>query len=64
LWLLVQDKEYFLPYTDFPWFRQATLDQILQVELLHGSHLFWPALDVDLCIESLAEPASFPLIYR
>jgi hypothetical protein len=64
LWILIQDKEYFLPYAEFPWFRQAAIDEILQVELLHGDHLYWPALDVDLCIDSLANPASFPLIYR
>jgi hypothetical protein len=63
-WLLVNDKEYFLPYEDFPWFRQAKVDQILDVELLHGDHLHWPQLDVDLCLESLSEPAAFPLIYR
>jgi hypothetical protein len=64
LWVLVQDKEYFLPYDDFPWFRQATLDQILKVELLHQDHLCWPALDVDLCVDSLAELGKFPLMYR
>jgi hypothetical protein len=64
LWVLVENKEYFLPYDDFPWFRNATVDQILKVELLHKDHLYWPALDVDLCIDSLAEPGKFPLIYR
>jgi len=60
--LLVADKEYFLPHDDFPWFRKATLDQILRVQLLHGSHLHWPALDVDLSLDSLDHPESFPLI--
>jgi len=64
LWVLVQNKEYFLPYDDFPWFRNATVDQILKVELLHQDHLYWPALDVDLCVDNLAEPGKFPLIYR
>jgi hypothetical protein len=64
LWILVENKEYFLPYEDFPWFRKATVDQILKVELLHQDHLYWPELDVDLCIDSLAEPEKFPLIYR
>jgi len=64
LWVLVQNKEYFLPYDDFPWFRNATVDQILKVELLHEDHLHWPALDVDLCVDSLAEPGKFPLIFR
>jgi hypothetical protein len=64
LWVLVQNKEYFLPYNDFPWFRKATVEQILTVELLQEDHLYWPALDVDLCLDSLAEPGKFPLIYR
>ena len=63
LWLLVDDKEYFLPYQSFPWFRKATVDQILTVELLHGDHLHWPDLDVDLSLDSLAHPESFPFFY-
>ncbi len=62
-WLLVDNKEYFLPYQDFPWFRGATVGQILNVQLLHGDHLFWPDLDVDLCLDALQSPESFPLIY-
>ena len=62
-WLLVENKEYFLPYEDFPWFRGATVDQILNVQLLFGDHLSWPDLDVDLCLETLQSPESFPLIY-
>lgn len=62
-WLLVENKEYFLPYGDFPWFRGATVDQILNVKLLHEDHLFWPDLDVDLSLDSLQCPESFPLIY-
>ena len=61
-WLLIADKEYFLPFEDFPWFHQATVDQILQIELLHEDHLHWPDLDVDLSLASLAQPESFPLI--
>ena len=63
LWLFVKGAEYFLPYEDYPWFRQATVGDILDVELLHESHLHWPALDVDLCLDSLADPGGYPLIY-
>ncbi len=63
-WILVNDHEYFLPYEDFPWFRQAKVEQILDVELLHGDHLHWPQLDVGLCLDSLTEPEAFPLIYK
>ena len=64
LWVLVEDKEYFLPHDEFPWFRSAKIEQILHVQLLHGDHLHWPDLDVDLCLDCLEEPAKFPLIYR
>jgi hypothetical protein len=64
IWLLVDDREYFLRHEDFPWFRQATLDNILTVELLHGDQLHWPDLDVDLSLDSLAHPEPFPRIYK
>jgi hypothetical protein len=64
IWVIVKEVEYFLPYSDFPWFRQATLDQILQVEILHADHLYWPKLDIDLHLDSIRNPESFPLIYK
>ena len=64
LWILVQEKEYFLPYEQYPWFKNAKVDQILNVQLLHEDHLHWPELDVDLCIESLEHPENFPLVYK
>ena len=42
VWVLVQGREYLLPYEEFPWFREATVGDILQVELLHGDHLHRP----------------------
>ena len=27
IWLLIKDVEYFLPYQDFPWFKDATVSQ-------------------------------------
>jgi hypothetical protein len=63
-WILVNEREYFLPFTEFPWFRQATVDQILHVEFHQEDHLRWPDLDVDLCLDSLENPESYPLVYR
>ena len=64
VWLLVKGREHFLPHDEFPWFKEARLREILEVELLHGTHLHWPALDVDLCVESLGDPGAFPLVYQ
>jgi hypothetical protein len=63
-WLLVRGKEYFLPYKEYPWFRRATIEEILDVRLFHGRHLHWAMLDVDLSVESLEHPEDFPLVDR
>lgn len=64
LWLYVNGREHFLSYEANPWFKTATVAQILNVQLLHGHHLHWPDLDVDLEIEALEHPERFPLVYR
>lgn len=63
-WVLLGDEELPVPYEQFPWFRNATVDQILRVERPTSNHLHWPLLDVDLSVESLRDPASFPLVSR
>jgi hypothetical protein len=63
-WLLARGKEYFLPYEEFPWFRDARVRDILNVTLGPADHLHWPDLDVDLCLEALEHPESFPLTDR
>ncbi len=64
LWLLVDEKEYHLAFADYPWFEAAKVIDIHQVELLHGEHLRWEALDVDLELSSLKAPDGYPLTYR
>ncbi len=63
-WLMVAGREYFLGFDDFPWFRTATLAQLFKVELLHGEHLYWPELDVDLDLERITHPEKFPLLAK
>lgn len=63
-WLYVRGKEYFLPYDEYPWFRDAKVKDILAVELHHRTHLYWPRLDVDLDVDILESPQDYPLTYR
>ena len=63
-WLFVNEREYFLAFEPFPWFRGATLQQLFAIELLHGDHLYWPELDVDLDSERIQHPEKFPLVAR
>lgn len=64
LWLLIDETEVFLPFEQFPWFREAPIGQLLHVELPSAQHLYWPELDVDLEVESVLHPERFPLVSR
>jgi len=61
IWLFVKEKEYFLNYKDFPYFKDQTLNSIQNVQLLHGYHLYWPDLDIDLEIDNLENPEKYLL---
>ena len=61
IWLYLNKKEYFLSYKDYPFFKEQTIGSILNVQLLHGFHLYWPELDVDLEIDNLETPEKYPL---
>ena len=62
LWLLLGDEELFLPFSDFPWFRDATIGELCNIEYPTNNHLYWPSLDVDLAVESIRNPSAFPLV--
>ena len=61
-WLLLDGRELFLSFENFPWFRSATVGELLNLERPHADHLYWPALDVDLSVESIEHPGRFPLV--
>lgn len=63
-WLLLDEKELFLAFKDFPWFEKATLSAIFNVIRLMPHHLYWPDLDVDLSVQSIEHPELFPLIAK
>jgi hypothetical protein len=63
-WLLLDEEELMLAFADFPWFKQATIEQLCDVERPSPDHLYWPRLDVDLSIESIRHPERFPLVAK
>jgi len=60
VWLLVRDKEMFLPNDEFPWFKDRPVKEILNVEEPRPGHFYWPDLDVDLTEEIIENPERFP----
>ena len=63
-WLLLGDEELAVPFSEFPWFKKATIEQLADVQRPTEDHLYWPQLDVDLAIRSIRNPESFPLVSR
>ena len=63
-WLLLEDRELFLPFDKFPWFRDAPIAKLIRVQLSSLHHLYWPGLDVDLAVESIEHPERFPLVSK
>lgn len=63
-WLLLEGEELFLPFAEFPWFREVPVADIFRVELPSPNHLYWPGLDIDLSVKSIRHPDRFPLISR
>jgi hypothetical protein len=61
-WLLLGDEELFVPFSQFPWFKDAPIAKLTHVEYPHVHHLYWPELDVDLAVDSIRHPEKFPLV--
>jgi Protein of unknown function (DUF2442) len=61
-WVFVGDRELFVPFKEFPWFREASVREITNVQLPSPHHLYWPDLDVDLAVESIEHPEKYPLV--
>ncbi|MDY6842121.1 MAG: DUF2442 domain-containing protein [Pseudomonadota bacterium] len=60
VWLLAHDREFFMPYNSFPWFKEQPVSAIVNVEEPSPGHFYWPDLDVDLTEEIIEHPERFP----
>lgn len=60
-WLMAYNEEYFLSFSEFPWFENAPAKAIFNVETFGQSSLRWPDLDVDLTMDGIKHPEKYPL---
>ncbi len=61
-WLWANNKEYFLSFEDFPWFKEQPIQKIFNIVEVSPGHFYWPQLDIDLNIEIIEHPEKFPLV--
>jgi len=64
LWLLAQEEEHFLSFKQFPWFENAAVSAVFNVEKLGRDGFCWPDLDVDLSMDGINHPEKYPLVAR
>jgi len=60
----VLGNDYFLSYNRVPWFKDARISDVLNVNMLGRNAIEWPTLDVDIEIDSLKHPERFPLVMK
>lgn len=63
-WLLVDDQEFFVPFDEYPDFRNATVAQIYAMRQLSPRQFYWPDLDVDIELDALEQPDQYPLTFH
>lgn len=51
VWILTGHKELFMPYDEFPLFKDDAVSQIIRIEEPQPGHFYWPELDVYLTAE-------------
>ena len=62
-WIETYKERYYISRKDFPWFRDATNDELkdvwlcLNVDAYHGDVLIWDTLNCDLATKDIADPS-------
>ena len=60
----VGGQDFFLSYNRIPWMREASIKDVLDVQMSGNEAIEWPKLDVDLEIDSLRHPERYPLLIK
>ena len=63
VWLRLDGRSHLLCFEEFPWFRDATIGQITNIERPSPDELRWPDLDLDLGVDSIRHPERYPLLF-
>lgn len=58
--MLLDERELFMAFAEFPWFAEASVGAILGVSCPQPHPLDWPDLDADLAVESIEHPERYP----
>ena len=60
----VKGQDFFVSYHRVPWMREATIKDVLNIRMCGTDAVEWPALGVDLEIDSFRYPERYPLLIK
>ena len=63
-WILIENREYFVAFDEYPKFRNIPVQDIFDIKMLSPEQLFWEKHDIDIELSALENPNLFPLIYK
>jgi len=63
-YVLIDNKEYFIPFEEYPVFKNIPVHDIFEITLLSPEQLRWEKYDIDIELSALKSPEQFPLSYK
>ena len=68
-WLIITSQkdnwqEYFIPFHDYPDFKEAKINEIMNVKMLSFNQIHWSDLDIDIEVDALNNPDDYPLVFK
>ena len=64
LWWIQSEKIYFIPFTDYPAFKKASIDSIFNVVQLSPGQFYWADIDVDIKLDALENLGNYTLTFK
>jgi hypothetical protein len=64
IWVFDGEKEYAIPFSEFPRLQKVAVEDLMTPVLHHGFHLCWEKLDIDIDLRSLEHLEEFPLYFE
>ena len=60
----VGGQDYFLSYNRIPWMREASIKDVLNIQMCGNEAIEWPNLNVDLELDILRHHERYPLLIK
>ena len=64
IWFILDDKEYFIPFKDYPMLKRLSVEDLLNASFSPPEHIYWEKNDIDIELSALENPEKYNLTYE